>query len=41
MDRKKVIYLYLHFDRDNKGFFPLADLIGQWLVIKKVRVAKK
>ena len=41
MDRKKVAYLYLHFDHPNKGYFPTKKLMAELLVVKKEKPIKQ
>lgn len=37
MDRKKVMYLYLNFDKINRGFFKTSELMAGLLSVKKVK----
>lgn len=41
MDRKKAIYLYLYFDKSNRGFFKTTELLDELLVVKKPKPMKK
>lgn len=41
LDKKKVIYLYLNFDKINRGFFKTSELLAHLLVVKKAKPVKK